>query len=51
MCIRDSLNDEWRYRIAIKTHDMEGARNAVRTRLLPAARNDRKTRLVINVDP
>jgi primosomal protein N' (replication factor Y) len=45
------LNDEWRYRIAIKTRTPSAARAAVRDHVLPLARADRSTRLAINVDP
>jgi primosomal protein N' (replication factor Y) len=45
------LNDEWRYRLAIKTRDIAAARAAVRERIAGAAREDRATRLAINVDP
>jgi primosomal protein N' (replication factor Y) len=45
------LNDEWRYRVAIKTRDIAAARAAVRERIASAARGDRATRLAINVDP
>ncbi|MDP9110829.1 MAG: primosomal protein N', partial [Candidatus Eremiobacteraeota bacterium] len=45
------LNNEWRFRIALKTDDEDLARAAIRERLVPAARADLTTRLVINVDP
>ena len=45
------LNDEWRWRLAIKAAHLEPARAALRERLLPLARSDRATRLVIAVDP
>lgn len=45
------VNDEWRYRIAIKTRAGAEVRRIIRERLVPAARNDRATRLAINVDP
>jgi len=45
------LNNEWRFRIALKTDDEEIARAAIRERILPAARADRTTRLAVNVDP
>jgi primosomal protein N' (replication factor Y) (superfamily II helicase) len=44
------INDEWRYRIAIKTGDLEALREALRTRLLPPAANDRATRLVVTFE-
>jgi primosomal protein N' (replication factor Y) len=45
------LNDEWRFRIALKAADGERARAIVRDRILPLARAERQTRLVVNVDP
>jgi primosomal protein N' (replication factor Y) len=45
------LNDEWRYRIAVKTRDVERTRAAIRETVLPAAGRDTATRTAINVDP
>jgi len=45
------LNDEWRFRIALKGMQGEPMRAAVRARVLPLARKNRTTRLAINVDP
>jgi primosomal protein N' (replication factor Y) len=45
------VNDEWRYRIALKTGTAKPLRAFIRERILPAARGDAKTRLAINVDP
>jgi primosomal protein N' len=45
------INDEWRYRIALKAGDAESLRVEIRERLQPLARADRNTRLVVNVDP
>ena len=45
------LNDEWRYRIVLKTRRAKAVREAIRESILPLARNDRRTRLAINVDP
>jgi primosomal protein N' (replication factor Y) len=45
------VNDEWRYRIALKTATPKPLRAFIRERVLPAARGDAKTRLAINVDP
>jgi primosomal protein N' (replication factor Y) (superfamily II helicase) len=45
------VNEEWRYRIALKTATPKPLRAFIRERLLPAARIDTKTRLAINVDP
>ncbi len=45
------LNDEWRFRIALKGMQGEPMRSAVRARVVPPARKNRTTRLAINVDP
>ena len=45
------VNEEWRYRIALKTRTLRALREFVRRRILPMARGDRTTRLAINVDP
>jgi primosomal protein N' (replication factor Y) len=45
------VNEEWRYRIALKAARPKPLRAFIRERLLPAARADAKTRLAINVDP
>lgn len=45
------LNDEWRYRFALKTRDIATLRAAVRERLVTAARAERRVRIAINVDP
>jgi primosomal protein N' (replication factor Y) len=45
------VNEEWRYRIALKTARSKPLRAFIRERLLPAARGETKTRLAINVDP
>ncbi|MDE2482404.1 MAG: primosomal protein N' [bacterium] len=45
------LNDEWRFRIALKTRTPRPMRAALRERIVPLARADRETRLAINVDP
>ncbi len=45
------LNDEWRYRIALRSHRPARLRAIVRERILKAARADRTTRIAINVDP
>jgi len=45
------LNNEWRYRIAIKTKTPAAVRTALRELILPAARRERATRLAIDVDP
>lgn len=45
------LNDEWRFRIALKAVDLDPVRAVLRERILAAARARRETRLAINVDP
>jgi primosomal protein N' (replication factor Y) len=45
------MNNEWRYRIAVKTRTPRDLREAIRREILPLARADRSTRLAINVDP
>lgn len=45
------LNNEWRYRIALKGTDGAALRAALRERVLPAAARERQTRVAINVDP
>lgn len=45
------LNNEWRYRIAVKTRRLQDLRNAIRERVVPLARNERASRLAINIDP
>lgn len=45
------LNNEWRFRIALRTVKAAALRAAIRERILPLARADRTTRLAINVDP
>ena len=45
------MNNEWRYRIALKTNEPVSLRAALRERLLPLARKERQTRIAINVDP
>jgi primosomal protein N' (replication factor Y) (superfamily II helicase) len=44
------LNDEWRYRIAVKTRDLDALRDALRTLVLPAAARAHDTRLVITFE-
>jgi primosomal protein N' (replication factor Y) len=43
----ERVNDEWRYRIAIKTRDLEPLRESLRARIVPLAARDRATRLAI----
>ncbi|HEV7178304.1 MAG TPA: primosomal protein N' [Candidatus Baltobacteraceae bacterium] len=45
------VNNEWRYRVALKTRKPQVLRSAIRERILPLARSDRTTRLAVNVDP
>lgn len=45
------LNNEWRFRIALKTRQPAKARQAIRESILPIAHKTRTTRLAINVDP
>jgi primosomal protein N' (replication factor Y) len=45
------VNDEWRFRIAIRAADASEARRYLRETLADLARADRDVRLVINVDP
>ncbi len=45
------LNDEWRYRIAIKTRDIAPLRAALREHILPSAQAERALRVAVNVDP
>jgi primosomal protein N' (replication factor Y) len=44
------LNDAWRYRIAVKTKDLDALRDALRTRVLPLAARDRETHLAITFE-
>ena len=45
------VNDEWRYRVAVKSRTPKPLRAAIRSKLVPLARADSVTRLAINVDP
>jgi primosomal protein N' (replication factor Y) (superfamily II helicase) len=44
------LNDEWRYRIAVKTRDLDALRDALRTLVLPEAAKAQHTRLVVTFE-
>jgi primosomal protein N' (replication factor Y) len=44
-------NDEWRFRIALKTADGTELRRYLRTELAPLARAERAIRFALNVDP
>jgi primosomal protein N' (replication factor Y) len=45
------VNNEWRYRIALRGRRPAALRGLVRERILKLARSDSATRLTINVDP
>jgi primosomal protein N' (replication factor Y) (superfamily II helicase) len=45
------VNEEWRFRISLRTRHARKLREAVRERLLPLARKETATRLAINCDP
>ena len=45
------VNDEWRYRIVLRTRRPAAVRALIRERLLPLAHAARGTRLATNVDP
>ncbi len=45
------LNDEWRFRISLRTRTLGALRREIRRRILPLAATDRATRLAVNVDP
>ena len=45
------LNNDWRYRIAIKSRDAAHLRAAIRDAILPLARAESATRLAVNIDP
>ena len=45
------LNNEWRYRIALRGKDLAAIRHFLRETIVPLARADSTTRLSINVDP
>jgi primosomal protein N' (replication factor Y) len=44
------LNEQWRYRLAIKTKDLDAVRAALRERILPLAERERATRLAISFE-
>jgi primosomal protein N' (replication factor Y) len=44
------VNDEWRYRIALKTKELEPLRAALRATVLPAAARAKETRVVITFE-
>lgn len=45
------MNDEWRFRIALKTTRPALLRSAIRERVMPMVRSRRDSRIAINVDP
>ncbi len=45
------VNDEWRFRLAVKATDGTAARRFVRETILPIAEKDRDVRVAVNVDP
>jgi primosomal protein N' (replication factor Y) (superfamily II helicase) len=45
------VNDEWRYRLALRGQSPAALRSLIRERIVALARSDRTTRLAINVDP
>jgi primosomal protein N' len=45
------VNNEWRYRIALRSRKPAAVRAVIRERIISLARADRTTRLAINVDP
>jgi primosomal protein N' len=44
------LNDEWRYRIAVKTRELDALRDTLRTLVLPEAARSKDTRLVVTFE-
>jgi len=44
------VNEEWRYRIAIRTKQMDALRTAIRERVVPLADADEHVRLTITID-
>jgi primosomal protein N' (replication factor Y) (superfamily II helicase) len=47
----ERVNNEWRYRIAVRGRNPATLRAMVRERVLPVAQADRATRLALNADP
>jgi primosomal protein N' (replication factor Y) (superfamily II helicase) len=45
------VNNEWRYRIVLRTKKPAALRELIRTAILPLANADRLTRLAIGIDP
>jgi len=44
------LNDEWRYRLALKTRELDALRDVLRSRVLPEAARSKDTRLVVTFE-
>jgi primosomal protein N' (replication factor Y) len=44
------VNDEWRYRIAVRTKDLDALRDTLRTRLFPLATTVTGVRLSVTID-
>ena len=44
------VNEEWRYRVAIRTKQMDALRTAIRERVVPLADADEHVRLTITID-
>jgi primosomal protein N' len=45
------VNEEWRYRLALKTRDMGAIRAVLRERIVPLGHAQRGLRIAINIDP
>ena len=45
------VNNEWRFRVAVKSRTPKPLRAAIRAKILPLALADRATRVAINIDP
>ena len=44
------VNDEWRYRIAVRTKDLDALRDTLRTRIFPLAATVTGVRLSVTID-
>ena len=44
------LNNDWRWRLAVKAHDLDSLRKTLRERIFPIAHKDRTTRLWISLE-
>ncbi len=45
------VNNEWRYRVVLRTPKPAALRDLIRTAILPLANADRATRIAISIDP